>query len=90
MKKEEIFMEVKLPLSGTAEVIEAKGMHYFTAMSKAKGDSGLLIKHLIIELVRIDKKKMTEKIVDDMHLRDINYLSSVINTMMSDDFSNGI
>jgi len=76
-------------MGGDAAIFEGKGKHYFSAILKAKGDSSLMIKYLIMEIVQIDGKKLTEPQIDEMHLRDISYLSTVIGTMMSDDFVDG-
>ena len=84
--QEEIFTTVKLPVSGEATIYEGKGRHYFAAMLKSNGNSGLIIKYLILEIVRVNDKKLSEQQLDDMHLRDITYLATVIGTMMSDDF----
>lgn len=87
--KEEVFTIVKLPMSGNATIFEGKGKHYFSAMLKAKGDSGLMIKYLIMEIVQIDGKELTEPQLDEMHIRDICYLSEVLGVMMNNDFAEG-
>ena len=87
--KDEIFTTVNLPVSGTCDILEGKGRHYFRALIKAKGDSSLMIKYLIIELAKPNGKDLTEDMVDEMHLRDISYISEVIGTMMSNEFSGG-
>lgn len=83
----EIFTTVNLPVSGTCDILEGKGIHYFNALKKAKGDSSLLIKFLIIELAKPNGKDLTEQVVNEMHLRDISYISQVISMMMSNEFS---
>jgi hypothetical protein len=88
--RDEIFTTVKLPICGEATVFEGKGKHYFKAMLNARGDSILMIKYLILEIVQINGKKLTEQQLDEMHLRDISYLSTVIATMMSNDFPEGL
>ena len=90
MKKNEVFTTVNLPISGEATVLEGKGIHYFSALSKAKGDSSLVVKYLIIEVVQVDGKHLSEQQLDEMHIRDISYLSTIISMMMSDDFLQGI
>jgi len=85
--KDEIFTTVKLPTGETATVFEGKGKHYFSALVKSKGDTSLMIKYLMMEIVQIEGKKLSEEQLDEMHLRDVNYLSTVIATMMSNDFS---
>lgn len=87
--KDEIFATVKLPLGGEATILEGQGHHLFVAMTKSKGELGSLTKHLIIELATIDGKPITEKQIDEMHIRDVNYLSTMISTMMSDVFKDG-
>lgn len=88
--KEEVFITIELPVSGRVTILEGKGRHYFSAITKANGDSTLMIKYLIIEVVKIDGKSLSEVQLDEMHMRDVCYLSTVIGTMMSNDFVNGI
>ncbi len=83
--KDEIFTTVELPIGGKCEIIEGKGIHYFAALSNAKGDNGLLMKYLIMELAMINDKKRSASDVDKMHIRDISYISEVLGTMMSND-----
>lgn len=85
--KEEVFTTVNLPMGGSATIFEGKGRHYFSAMLKAKGEGSLMMKFMIMEIVQIDDKKISEEQIDEMHLRDITYLASVIGLMMSDDFA---
>lgn len=85
----EIFTTVQLPVLGTCDILEGKGRHYFRALIKAKGDSSLMIKFLIIELAKPNGKDLTEDMVDEMHLRDISYISEVILAMMNNEFSGG-
>lgn len=82
----EIFTTVTLPMGGSASIFEGKGKHYFSAASKAKDDSSLILKYLILELVQIKGKNLTEPELDEMHLRDVAYLFTVVNTMLSDNF----
>lgn len=82
---EEIFTTVCLPTGTNAVVLEGKGKHYFQCLSRSKGDMGMLMKCLVIELVRIDDKKLSESEVDEMHMRDVSYLNEVIGTMLSND-----
>lgn len=87
---DEVFTTVDLPVAGKCKIIEGKGKHYFNALMLAKGDSSLLVKYLIIELCKVNGKNLTEEIIDEMHLRDISYMTEVIASMMSNDFINGI
>ncbi len=81
----EVFSEATLPTAGNAVVYEGKGLHFFTALSKAKGDTALFIKFLIIELVQVNGKILTEKDIDNMHMRDVSYLNELISTMLSNE-----
>ena len=87
---EEIFTVLRLPVSGEVTILEGKGIHYFSAFKKSNGDSALILKFLMMELILVNNKKITEQQLNDMHLRDIAYLSTVLGTMMSDEFKNGI
>lgn len=80
--KDEKFTDVTLPCGKQAGIMQAKGKHFFAACGKAKGDYGQLVKQLICELVIIDGKKVTEEEADEMDMKDVNYLSSVINLSM--------
>jgi hypothetical protein len=84
--RDEIFSEIKLPTGLNAIVFEGKGKNYFSALTKSKGDSGLIIKFLIIETVKIEGKEITEEQIDNMHIRDVSYLSEVVGLMMNNDF----
>ncbi len=83
---QEIFTIVKLPMGKEATILEGYGINYFNALESAKGNTNLVTKYLIIELVLIDKKKLEEADIDAMHLRDVIYLMQVISSMMSNDF----
>lgn len=87
--KDEIFTTVNLPISGKCDILEGKGKHYFQALIDANGDSSLMIKYLIIQLAKPNGKDMTEEMVDEMHIRDISYISEVIMAMLSNEFSDG-
>lgn len=82
--KEEVFTIVNLPLGGKATILEGKGTHYFSATVKANGNSDLFVKFLIMELVLINGKKLTEEQLNELHMRDIHYLTNVISTMLAD------
>jgi len=81
----EIFTTVTLPMGGSATIFEAKGKHFYQAVIKANGNSSLIAKYLMIEVVKINNEALTEEYVDDMHLKDIVYLTECINIMMSND-----
>lgn len=85
MSKEEIFTKITLPSGKSAIVYEGKGIHFFRALLNAKGDTSIVIKWLMIDLLEVDGSKLTEKTINEMPIRDISYASSVIGTMMSSD-----
>lgn len=86
----EYFSEVKLSNNSIAQIVYGKGLHFFNALSKSNGDSGLMIKHLILELVIIDKSPLTESKLNQMEIKDVSYLSEVIGLLLSDKYRNGI
>ena len=86
----EIFAEVDLPTGIKATIFEGYGRHFFKALQLAKGDSSLMIKYLMMQLIQIDGKDLSEKDIDNMHLRDISYAFEVMSTMLSNDFPKGI
>jgi len=90
MAKEEIFTTVELPVSGKCDILEGKGRHFFKAYVMARGDSFLMVKYLIMELSIVNGKKLSESDLDEMPIRDINYLSEVISTMMNNDLLDGL
>ena len=81
----EIFTKVTLPSGMEACVIEGKGCHYFRAMEKGKGNTGAIIKYLILELVFIKDKLITKEEADNLPMRDVSYLFEVVALMMSND-----
>lgn len=85
--EDEIFTTVKLPMGGEAVIFEGKGIHYFSALKQTKGDSNLIMKYLILEIVKVNGKKLTEEELDNLNLRGVMYLMTVINTMLSNDFN---
>lgn len=90
MKKEvkelDYFMHLDLPNYGKVGLIEGKGIHYFKAMKNCKGDMSNFIKFLVLELLVIDGLFVTEERLDDMSLKDVSYLVTVVGTMMEDNF----
>lgn len=85
----EAFMEFDMPSYGKAIVLEGFGKHLFNAISKSKGDAGIMIKYLILELLLIKGKPVTEDFLDNMPIKDVSYLYLVIGTMLDGGFSNG-
>lgn len=82
-------MELNLPIYGKVSMIEAKGKHLFKAISLSKGDNGLMIKYLMLELILVNDKPISESFLDNMLLKDVSYLNVVISSMMNNDFENG-
>jgi hypothetical protein len=64
MKKPDYFMDLNLPEYGKIGLIEAKGIHYFNALSKAKGDSGLLFKFLLLEVLMVNDNFVNEEFLN--------------------------
>lgn len=56
----------------------------FSAMSWAKGDPFLLLKSLMIQLVLVDEKHVTEDYIDNLSMRDVIMLTNVIQSMLTD------
>lgn len=82
--KNEIFTTIELSSGTRCSIIEGKGLHYFSAMIKSSGNTSTLMKYLMLELIRVDGvREITESELEEMHIRDINYLIEVISTMMS-------
>lgn len=82
MEKPDYFMDLNMPQYGKVGLIEARGLHYFTAFGKSKGDGGLLFKFLLLEILFVNDKKVDEKFIDEMLIKDVSYLVTVISTMM--------
>lgn len=87
---EEIFTQIDLPTGRKAVIYEGYGRHFFKALQLAKGDNSLMIKYLMMQLVSVDGKQLSEKDIDEMHIRDISYASEVISTMLSNDYMKGL
>jgi len=80
------FMHLDLPVYGKVGMIEGKGSHYFSAMSKSSKDMSKFIKFLVLELLVVDGLFVTEEFLDNMSLKDVSYLITVVGTMMDDNF----
>ncbi len=89
VKEFEVFMELELPIYGKVSIIEGLGIHLFKALSKSKGDTGLMIKYLILELLVVNDNFVSEEFLDNMRLKDVSYLNTIIGTMMDNTFSKG-
>jgi hypothetical protein len=81
----EVFAKITLPNGTNAVVYEGYGRHFFNAMKACKGESCMVVKYLMLELLEVDGKLITEEALDALHIRDINYVSTVINMMMAND-----
>lgn len=82
MIKEEVFTSVDLPVFGKCNILEGKGIHYFSALIKSKGENSQIVKFLMLELVLINGKNVTEDQLNEMNMRDIFYISQVIEAML--------
>lgn len=87
--KDEIFTTVDLAI-GRVDVLEGKGIHFFNALTRAKGDSSIIIKTLILELVVINGKKITEPELNEMLIKDVSYLTEIVGNMMSNHYNLGL
>lgn len=81
--KNEIFIQMIIPVLGEITILELKGKNIFSAMSNSKGDPSILSKYLIMEVVIVDGVKITEEQINEMNGADVSYLITVINTMLS-------
>lgn len=88
--KPDYFMDLDLPIYGKVGLIEGKGIHYFNAMKNSKGDMSNFLKFIILELLLIDGKPVEEDFLDQMSLKDVGYLVTVVGTMMEDNYKKGI
>ena len=86
-KKLDYFMVLDLPIYGKIGLIDGKGIHYFTAMSKQT--DGNFLKMLLLELLVVNDEFVTEEFIDAMSLNDLIYLMSVIGIMTEDNYKNG-
>jgi hypothetical protein len=87
--KEEVFATVDLAI-GKVDILEGKGIHFFNAMEKSNGDSIIILKMLMLELVVLNGIKIKQYQLDEMLIKDISYLSEIISNMMSNSFKAGI
>lgn len=83
-KSIDYFMHLDMPIYGKVGIIEAKGIHYFKAMDScnSSANSKNFIKHLILQLLLINDEIVTEEFLDNMPLKDVSYLTTIINTMV--------
>lgn len=81
-EKLDYYMHLDLPIYGKVGLIEGKGVHYFRALLKQK--DGNFLKMLLLELLVVDGKFVTEEFIDNMSLKDVSYLMTVVSTMVED------
>ena len=81
--KEQAFTTLDLPTGLKAVLYEGYGRHYFRALRLAQGDTTQLMKCLLILLLQIEGKNLTEEDVDNMHIRDINFAAEALMAMLS-------
>lgn len=84
------FSTVELSTGQTATIYEGYGVHFFNALAKTKGDTSIICKYLIIELVEIEGKKLDETNIDSLHMKDVTHLSQIIGLMLSPEYKQGI
>ena len=80
--KNDYYMEMDYPNLGKVSVLEGKGVHYFNALSNSKGDSGLIIKYLMLSIVFINEKLITKDQLDNLLIKDVLYFNEIISQMM--------
>lgn len=78
-----IYTTTTLPTGAQAVIYEGYGRHFFAALQAARGDNYLLIKYLLVQLLEIDGKSLTEEDVDNMHMRDINFAADAMASMLT-------
>lgn len=83
MSKDTVFTTVNLSDSKVATIIECKAFHYFNAMEKANGDTVLFFKYLILELLRIDNKKIKLDYLNNLPYSDFSIIITSIDVMLS-------
>lgn len=81
--KDEIFIQMIIPVLGEVTIIELKGKHIFSAMTNCKGNNSILPKYLIMEVVTVNRLKITEEQIDEMNGSDVSHLITVVDTMLS-------
>lgn len=90
MSKNEVFTSVVLPSGNNATIYEGNGRNFFNAMRNAQGDPYHLTKFIIAEIVKINGMAISGNDVDELSLRDLAYLSTVIDTMISNNVLDGL
>lgn len=83
MQTETVFIKTVLPSGINITVLEGIGKHYFNAMLKANGNAILFMKYILIELIQIDSKSITESYLDNMQIRDIMFISDALQAMLT-------
>ena len=86
MQIHDFFMTLDLPIYGKVGLIEGKGIHWFNAMSESQKSGKDFIKCLALQLLVVDGNFVNEEFLDNMNLKDINYVMNVISTMIDNDF----
>ena len=90
INKSEVFFESNIQNVGNVSIIEAKGIHFFKAMSKTKDDSSFFLKYLLLEIVYVNGEKITISQLDNMLIKDVSYLTTVVSQLLDDGFKEGI
>lgn len=85
-KTHDFFMDLDLPIYGKVGIIDGKGIHYFSALNKTQGDTSKFLKYLVLELLVVEGEFVTEEYLDNMCLKDVSYLITVVGEMMGNNF----
>lgn len=80
----QVFTKTTMPSGSAAVIYECYGRHYLKALQRARGDAAELFRCLMLQLLEIDGKALTEEDLDNMHVRDIAFASEVLTSMMTD------
>lgn len=78
-----IFTRTTLPTGSEAVIYEGYGRHYFRAQRLANGNATEFVRYLLVDLLEINGKPLTEEDVDNLHIRDITFATEVLVSMMT-------
>ena len=82
--KKDVFAEFDLPSGNICSILEPKGKHFFNAHINSKGNSELMLKYLILEIISYNNEKISEKDLDEMDLKDVLFMTEIIASILND------
>ncbi len=71
-----------MPEYGKVGIIEGKGIHLFRAMRNSNTNNTDFLKEVVLQLVYINDNQIKLEELDNMNMKDANYLVTVIGTML--------